>query len=186
MSERTARDEVVVAAICEKRDALRGILRARMHPADVDDAFQVAAMRAVERAESLHDDARVLPWLYRLYRNVAIDVTRGRMRRQRIFDEAGEVPDRAEPELTDVCRCSMSQSKELAANYAAVLDLVDVGGLQLREAARVLDISVNNATVRLHRARKALRKRMFEHCGVTSPRDCLDCRCVYEGCCGVA
>ncbi len=107
----------------------------------------------------------VLPWLNRLYRNVAIDVTRSRVRRQRILEEAAEVPDRAGQATTDSCSCGVSQSKDLAANYATVLGLVDVRGLQLRDAARVLGISVNNATVRLHRARAALKKRMLEHCG---------------------
>ncbi len=183
MSDRTTNDEVVVGALREKKDALRGVLRRRLHPDDVDDAFQVAAMRAVENAASLNDCSRVLPWLYRLYRNVAIDVARSRARRQRLFDEAVEVPDRAEPRPTDSCNCSVSQSRDIAASYATVLGLVDVRGLQLRDAAQVLGISVNNATVRLHRARKALKQRMFEHCGTRSPRDCLDCRCVYEGCC---
>ena len=30
---------------------------------------------------------------------------------------------------------------------------------------------------------KALRKHMQEHCGVSDPRDCVDCRCVEDGCC---
>jgi RNA polymerase sigma-70 factor (ECF subfamily) len=55
--------------------------------------------------------------------------------------------------------------------------------LSLIEAAARLDITHNNATVRLHRARKALRDAMEAHCGVTDPQACAACRCVDDACC---
>jgi hypothetical protein len=33
------------------------------------------------------------------------------------------------------------------------------------------------------RARRALRKRLAEHCGVRSAREGLACDCVHRGCC---
>lgn len=183
MPDATTNYELVVAALRDDEGVLRGVLRPLVHPDDVDDAFQVAAMRAVERAASLRDPARVLPWLRRLFRNVAIDSLRRRASQPSIVDDTVDLPDRRQDDA-EWCGCSVSQIEGLAANYATVLGLVDIDGVQLRDAARSLGITVNNATVRLHRARKALKKRMLEHCGVTSPRDCLDCRCVYEGCCG--
>ena len=38
-------------------------------------------------------------------------------------------------------------------------------------------ITVGNAKVRLHRARKALREELFRRCGTDSIRACQDCRC---------
>ncbi|MEL6347697.1 MAG: sigma factor-like helix-turn-helix DNA-binding protein [Myxococcota bacterium] len=67
--------------------------------------------------------------------------------------------------------------------YASVLALIDADGASLVETAQQLGISVNTAAVRLHRAREALRRAMREHCGVQNARDCLECRCVFDGCC---
>lgn len=142
----------------------------------------MAATRAIERAKTLDDSERVLPWLFRVHRNIVIDETRKRARQRRLIHDAAIVSE--QPDETEaICRCSSAQAKHLPPSYASILALVDLGDLTLAEAAHALGVSRNNAAVRLHRARKALKQRMLDHCGVTSLRDCADCRCVYEGCC---
>lgn len=164
-----------------------GFVRARVPRDDAEDVFQLAALRAVEKADSLQDPERVVPWLFRVYRNMVTDLGRARSRQRRLFDQVEQVPELAEQAdveaEAEACGCSVTQSKRITGSYAGILDLIDIKGLSLREAADSLGISVNNATVRLHRARKALKKRMLEHCGVESLRDCLDCLCGYVGCC---
>ena len=149
--EQQTNHQVVVEALHENGPDLKRFVRARVRPDEAYDVFQMAAMRAIERAESLSDLSRVLPWLYRLYRNVVIDATRERASRRRIFDDAVEVSERWETQSTDMCKCSVSQSKHVNPSYALILDLVDMRWIPLGEAARRLRISVNNATVRLHR-----------------------------------
>ena len=145
--------------------------------------LQLAALRAIEKATNLRDPARVLPWLYRVHANIVIDAGRKAASQRRLLvaiaSEAEPVAEKADP----VCGCSVMLARQLSANYAAILDLVDIGGVPLKQAARALNISVNNAMVRLHRARRALKKRLQEHCGVTSASACAECRCAYEGCC---
>ena len=58
-----------------------------------------------------------------------------------------------------------------------MLEQVDLEDRSLDDVARELGITVNNATVRLHRARRALREALAEHCHTTSVRECLDCGC---------
>ena len=184
----------VAAALRVHRDALRAFVRARVPPHDVDDVTQMAAMRAIERAESLSDPERALSWLYRLHRNVIADMLRTRAARERLAEAAAleatantswgaTTEPLAESSAYPLCGCSINQVSHLKPAYAAVLSLVDVGGATLAEAAARLGVSINNTTVRLHRARKALRKRLLEHCGVGSMRDCLDCRCGESACC---
>lgn len=184
MPQGTSKSEIVGDALRDKRADFEAFVRNRVRRDEVDDVLQIAALRAVERAESLDDPARVVAWLYRLHRNVIIDVGRKHASERRVVDGSVEVPDEPSPPLADTCGCSLSLAREVGSNYASILSLVDVGGLKLGEAARRLGISANNATVRLHRARKALRKKMLEHCGVSSLRECFDCRCVHDGCCG--
>ena len=176
-----SRTKLIASVLREHAGQFRSFVAARLPSADVDDVLQTAAVRAVERAASLNDPDRVLPWLYRVHRNVIADTLRNRASRERTLNEIDAAPE--VDALEELCGCSLVQARRLQPSYAAVLALVDAGDATIADAAAHLGISVNNASVRLHRARKALRKAMREHCGVESPRDCLDCRCVVDGCC---
>ena len=160
-------------------------MTARASASDADDILQIAAMRAVEKAESLHDPERVTAWLFQIHRNVATDFARQQVSEQRRLDALAAEPssNAAGEEVTPSCRCSLEQARQLNSRYAAILDLVDIGGASLKEAARSLGVTVNTATVRLHRARKALKERLMAHCGVETMRECVDCRCTSDRCC---
>jgi RNA polymerase sigma-70 factor (ECF subfamily) len=157
---------------------------ARSLGADVDEVLQLVAIRATRHSDLLRDPTRVRAWLFRILRRVIIDEARSSASRSRRIELRAEVPDVAVPPVDESCGCSSYLASTLEPAQSAILQLVDVGGATLADAARELDISVNNATVRLHRARKKLRERMQEHCGVRRVADCADCRCVYDGCCG--
>ena len=176
---------LIAQALEAHAPALRRFVGARVPAADVEDVLQSAAMRAVERCETLKDPERVLPWLYRLHRNVIADALRKRASGERLLAaQASELaPSGGESAADATCNCGVVQAQRLRPAYAEVLALVDAGEATLPEAAKVLGVSTNNATVRLHRARKALREAMLHHCGVQSARDCMDCRCVLDGCC---
>lgn len=175
--------DIVAAVLRERRAEFDAFVRARTRAQDADDIIQLAALRAVERADSLEDPSRVVAWLYRIHRNLIIDVSRKRASERRYVDAVADVPEQAVTAADDSCECSVVQARRLRPTYASILSLVDSEGLQLGEAARRLDVSANNAAVRLHRARKALRQEMLDHCGVSDPRECADCRCVYDACC---
>ncbi|MEM1133728.1 MAG: sigma-70 family RNA polymerase sigma factor [Pseudomonadota bacterium] len=162
---------------------LRRFVAARVHDSDVDDILQIAAMRAVEKADSLQDSQRILPWLYRIHRNAAIDFGRKLASEQRKLDALAAEPVSVEAEDHAHCRCSIAQARQLNTRYATILDLVDIGGASLKEAARILDVTVNTATVRLHRARIALKQSLLEHCGVKNMRESVDCKCSSASCC---
>ncbi|MEM1335646.1 MAG: RNA polymerase sigma factor [Actinomycetota bacterium] len=175
--------DVVADALRVHRDDFESFVRSRVRPDEVDDLLQVAALRAIERSHTLDDPDRVVAWLYRIHRNLITDTHRFRARERQYVEPVGEPPEQPTSAAEDSCDCSVSQSKRLRPSYATILTLVDRDGLGLSEAARRLDVSTNNATVRLHRARKALRAAMLEHCGVADPDDCAVCRCVEDACC---
>jgi len=181
--------EVVAAALRAHFRELEAFVRSRLPPEEAAEVLQTAAVRAIERSHTLQDPERVRAWLFRLVRNVMADSGRKRGGEQHWIDANADAEvsavSQATPSTDASCGCSASQARRIDSDYASILRLVDVDEGTLAEAAQVLKISANNAAVRLHRARKALRKQMFEHCGVTSARECLDCRCVYEGCCAV-
>ncbi|MBO6891622.1 MAG: sigma-70 family RNA polymerase sigma factor [Roseibium sp.] len=176
--------ECVASALHAHRGELRRYLASRVPSEDVEDVLQIAALRAIERSEDLRDPALVLNWLYRVHANIVVDLGRKKASERRLQEAMALEAEPVERSHEPNCRCSVAQARQLGKNYASILDLVDISGKSIAHAARTLNISVNNATVRLHRARAALKKRLQEHCGVTSPSACNDCKCSYEGCCG--
>ena len=182
MSLECPQQRYIAAALQTHADELRRFVLARVSAVDADDILQTAALRAVERAGSLEDPDRVRAWLFAIHRNLVTDTLRQQARRDRLMDEL----EQQEPEQhsdPDLCDCSVVQASQLRPAYASVLALIDTGGASLAEAAQQLEISVNNVAVRLHRARRALRQVMSDHCGVQSAGDCIECRCVSDGCC---
>lgn len=176
---------IVTGALRDHRRVLAAFVRARAPQSKVDDILQSAALRAIERASSLKDPAKVLSWLYRIHRNIIVDRARADASHQRMLDKVEGMepsPITFEP-AAQTCRCSLHLRHTLPTNYAKILELVDLEEHSVGEAAAELGITSNNATVRLHRARKALRDTMIEHCGVTTARECADCRCADDGCC---
>jgi RNA polymerase sigma-70 factor (ECF subfamily) len=68
----------------------------------------------------------------------------------------------------------------LKPEYAEILRRVDLGESRLDSVAAELGITANNATVRLHRARQALRQRLEQMCGVCAHHGCLNCTCDHR------
>ena len=145
--------------------------------------LQIAALRAVEKADNLQDPHKVLPWLYQIHRNVITDLHRKRTSEERRKDALASDMMIGHTDMPEHCGCSVSQAGKLSQGYAAILELVDIKGASLKEAARALNLTANNAGVRLHRARAALKLRLLTHCGVSTMRECADCRCTSDGCC---
>jgi RNA polymerase sigma-70 factor (ECF subfamily) len=76
-----------------------------------------------------------------------------------------------------VCACVRTLSETLKPEYAQALQRIDVDGLSVQDYAAELGIQPNNAAVRVHRAREALRKRVIASCGTCAEHGCLDCTC---------
>jgi RNA polymerase sigma-70 factor (ECF subfamily) len=65
----------------------------------------------------------------------------------------------------------------LKPEYREALETVDLGEATPGELASRVGISINNATVRVHRARQALQREVKRTCGVCAEHGCIDCRC---------
>jgi RNA polymerase sigma-70 factor (ECF subfamily) len=148
--------------------------------ADAEDVLQRALLHAVSRAETLDDEQRAEAWFFQIVRHAITDHHRGRAReRARASDD--DVDEAAAPEPADaVCRCGEQLMASLAASHAEMLRRVDAEGESVDAVAQSLDITVGNAYVRLHRARRSLRARVESRCGVHTVEEALSCSC--DGC----
>lgn len=173
------RPDAVDQALALHRDELIGFARKRAgHLVDPEDVVHRAAVRALAAADRLRDPARARAWLYRIVRNELATELRG------LGLPVAELPDDlADPEpalpILDAgpCQCALAVTGELRPEYKQIIERAIVDEVAVTEVARELGITANNANVRLHRARKALRDAVQRHCGTTEPRDCAACTC---------
>lgn len=143
-----------------------------------EDVVQEASVRALEKADQLSDPAAARAWLFSIVRRLVAE--EGSKRRT---EPLGVEPAADRDEVPDACACVMKQIQSLTPAQATLLTRVVVDGVSVSELAGELGITANNAWVRLHRARGALKKQLSAHCGAQSLRQCLDCGCIERGCC---
>ena len=169
-------------ALVRRREHLLALVKRRAAGrVDAEEVLQVALGRALERSAQVRDPAKVEAWIGRLVRNVLVDELR--KRRQRTLPiEALELATIQDGNGLD-CWCALVQAEQLKPEHSRILRRVIVDGAPVTQVAAELGITPNNAMVRLHRARAALKARLKSHCGTTSPQSCADCGCDERGCC---
>jgi len=149
-----------------------------------EDILQSAFTRGLERGASV-DDEKVVAWFYRVLRNAVIDHYRQRSTTERVTEAwAREFPDVQEPEAElqqEICRCVSGLMETLKPEYRDALRIVDLEEGTLKDLAQRSGITAENAAVRIHRARAALRRRIERACGTCSVHGCLDCSCEAAG-----
>ena len=145
---------------------------------DAEDLLQSAFVRGLERGAALRDEESATAWFYRLLRNALVDHYRRRAAEKRALNRMPPAPETTDQELMDVvCGCVADLARTLKPEYAAALERVEVQGASLRAFADEQGITPNNAGVRLHRARLALRRQLARSCGTCAAHGCLDCTC---------
>ena len=178
--------ELLVRRLLDQQPEFLGFLRRRLgSEAVAEDLLQQSLVRAVEHYHSLKNDESVVPWFYRILRHAVIDYYRSHDAETRRDDaylrdlmQAGEDQEPAFDELKpSVCACLSRLLPALRPNYAELIRRIDLDGESPQRVAEELNISQNNLTVRLHRARQALKESLEESCGVCTTHGCLHCTC---------
>lgn len=125
---------------------------------DADDLVQVAAEKALARADQWRPDARLDSWIFGIMRNAWIDEIRARRRRERVHapEEAGATVGDASAEAREIALSVQAAMARLPVEQRLAVALVLVEGLSYREAAEVLGIPIGTLTSRLARGREAL------------------------------
>lgn len=169
-------------ALATQRGQLLETVRRRVKAGvDAEEVLQRALERALARSDQVRDPARAAAWVGRVVRNVLLDELRKKHDVVLPVDEL-ELASVVEEDGVD-CWCVLVQAEQLKPEYALILRRVVVDGIPVTEIAAELGVTPGNAMVRLHRARKALRDRLKDHCGTTSARSCSECGCDERGCC---
>lgn len=183
-------DVAVRRALVQSHGDLVNFLRRRLSdPDEAEEVLQRFMLKAIERSADLRELDSVRGWLGRVLATTIIDhqrtVIRRRMREQATDpDELSKMSDLAvTPDAeTDqaVCNCLYKLLPTLKADYAQVIWRADLLDEPRDRIAVSLGTSLNNVTVRLHRARQALKTRLEEMCRTCVVHGFLDCRCEFS------
>ena len=178
--EKALSSEVIQSLVTSHREFARFLERRVGSKADAEDILQEAFVRGVQRAGSVREGESATAWFYRVLRNAVVDHHRRRGAEARGSEALGRELDIAEPAPevhSAICSCVRTLAETLKPEYAAALQRIEVDGVTLQDFATEAGISTNNAAVRVHRAREALRKRVTTSCGTCAEHGCLDCTC---------
>jgi RNA polymerase sigma factor (sigma-70 family) len=151
---------------------------------DAEDILQDAFLKSVAKGSTLRENESVVAWFYRVLRNTLADHYRHRAAEGRVarrvmsFSPGAEKPDPA-VERT-ICQCVRELLPTLRGDYAILLRRVDLEDEGIADVASDTGLTPNNIRVRLHRARKALRKQLEVSCGICADHGCLDCTCKHR------
>jgi RNA polymerase sigma factor (sigma-70 family) len=180
----TTSDRAVRVALVEGYDRLRNYLKKHFRtPNEAEEVLQTFVLRALERSAAIRDAESVRGWLSRVLATTIADFHRqSSKRRAREVEFAVELYDRLvadQPGELDwaACECVHVYLPLLKTEHSEAIRRIDLGGEQRETVAAELGVTVNNLTVRLHRARQALKERLEGACAGCAEESFFDCRC---------
>lgn len=152
--------------------------------AAAEDMLQAAYLKLLEHGSETRDQESTVAWFYRILRNAVTDHYRRRASRAHAHEVfAAELPESYDPEIeATVCECIGGVIGNLKPEYRSAIEQVDLADIPIEDFAQSEQISPNNASVRLHRARKAVAKHLKTVCGACAEHECLDCTCRSRNC----
>ena len=168
--------------ILEKRAQFLAFLKSRLKSEDLaEEVLQAAYVKSLEKGADLRKDESVVAWFYRILRNALVDHYRKAKTRKKALAATAKDETAEDPRLEKtVCKCVSALVPTIKPEYAEVLSQVDLEGAPVQEVALRFGMSANNASVRLHRARKALRDQVIQVCGACASHGCVDCSCGHK------
>jgi RNA polymerase sigma-70 factor (ECF subfamily) len=173
-----ARSRELLVRLAAHRPAFLAFVQRRVRSvADAEDLLQQALLKASAKLDSLRDGERVEAWFYRVLRNTIADHRAAWARREASLALLAREASEAPPEEAAACACSLGVLARIPDDYAAIVRRIDLDEESLGDVAAALGITPNNAKVRLHRARKALRGALLSYCETDAVRACQSCAC---------
>jgi RNA polymerase sigma-70 factor (ECF subfamily) len=174
----------VRAAIVDSYDRLRNYLQRRFNSAaDAEEVLHVFVLKALERSADVRDAESVRGWLSKVLSTTIADFHRQTSRNKtREMPLSAELSDRiaVDPDVwleNAACECLHIHLHSLKLEHAEVIRRLDLGGESREAVAADLGVTVNNLTVRLYRARQALKERLESKCVICREDSFWACRC---------
>ena len=149
-------------------------------PSEAEDLAQEVFDKINRNLGGFKGKSKLSTWVYRIATNAAIDRLRSASYKQSFKSTPLQETHRFDGSLTDnllgnpsadeiavrkeMSACVNEYIHRLPLNYRTILVLNDMAGLSYQEIADILQISLSNVKVRLHRARAKLKKELNKGC----------------------
>lgn len=176
--------EAIARLVEGHREFLKFLERRVESKSVAEDILQTAFVRGLE-SDAAVDGEKTVAWFYRVLRNAIVDHYRHRSSSTRAMEAWGrEFTETLQPSAElrqELCQCVSSLFESLKPEYKNALRIVDLDEGSLADLARQSGITPENAAVRVHRARKALRQHVRKACGTCADHGCFDCQCKADG-----
>lgn len=170
----------IVATLVGHHRAFLAFVERRVGNREVaEEILQSALVRSLDRVDTIRETA--IGWFYRVLRNAIVDHQRRRAATARRLDSYAA--DQAATAAHDdelhamACACVGALAATLKPEYADALRRIEIDGVAVKAYADEVGITSNNAAVRVHRARAALRKQVARACGSCATHGCVACTC---------
>ena len=151
-----------------------------MGPEEAEDVAQEVFEKVNRSLDGFRGQSKLSTWIYRIATNAAIDKLRSASFKQSANQEALEEAVGAKAQNTwngqtqisvdqkvirkEMSECVREYIDRLPPDYSTILILSEIEGFKNKEVADILQISLENAKVRLHRARASLKKELDNGC----------------------
>ncbi len=176
-------DEAVAKRVQEGQQELFGVLMERYEaklsrygqkflssPDNIDDIVQDVFISAFQNIMSFDVSRRFSPWIYRIAHNAYVNALKKSSRMPiMLFDfdalvshTVYEDPAELERERKDIKQMIEGSLSKVSAKYKEVLLLRYYEDMDYKEMAEVLEIPIGTVSIRLMRAREALKKAWSE------------------------
>lgn len=149
-------------------------------PTDAEDVTQEVFEKANRNIDNFRGSSSMTTWLYRIATNAAIDRVRSAATKCASRTVCIDELETAQPESgskepsihsadeniihKEMNACIHEFVERLPCDYKVILILKDFEGLSNQEIASILQITVHNAKIRLHRARVKLKEALDLGC----------------------
>ncbi len=151
-----------------------------MGPEEAEDVTQEVFEKVNRSLDGFRGQSKLSTWIYRIATNTAIDKLRSASFKQSVNQAALEVSEGTKARNTSSGQAQTSVDQEfirkemsacvreyidrLPPDYSTILILSEIEGFKNKEVADILQISLENVKVRLHRARARLKKELDTGC----------------------
>jgi len=149
-------------------------------PHEAEDITQEVFEKASRKLKTFRGESKFSTWLYRIATNAAFDRLRSRSFKhasehtpmEKIADTearnvwTGQKETAADQNVIrrEMSRCVKEYIDKLPQNHRTVLLLSEIEGFKNKEIADILQISLENVKIRLHRAKAVLKKELNNGC----------------------
>ncbi|MFC1544808.1 sigma-70 family RNA polymerase sigma factor [Gemmatimonadota bacterium] len=176
---------------------IRRYLNRLIGEAEAEDLTQEVFVKVNKALPDFRQESQISTWIFRIATNAARDRMRSSSYRHNVAEsmpietiEETELNARVSDSKTserdssatgslikkEMNQCIRDFIENLAPDYKSVIVLSELEGMKNREIAEILGITLENAKIRLHRAKQELRKELESNCEFyRDDRDVLAC-----------